>query len=567
MLSFFPSGQAKADSLHITPDFELTSLGRHTDVLFDASGRLTVSDVSSERYSSEFFRHDASNFNFGMTKSVIWLRFKLAGLQNGAKLPEVVLAVDKPDFPYVDLYVPLAKGGKPEYQLIRYGLYVHSRHNIIRYRHPVFELPSDVSSLRYCYLRIVPATAHKHVASIFRAYVGFKKEFMREAWLEIVFFGLLLGVLASMILYNSLLVFFLRSRAYLLYVIYVFFNFTYVFLKTGIDELLGFTRLDHGLMYSIVLSYIFGILFSQRFLSTKKYLPVLHKLLWGLVTIACLVVVLYWAGLPRISNTTMYVLGLLGPVTVIAAGFLRLHQGLSSAKYYLVAWIVLLGGASLYSLAGLGLLPSDLLTLNALVVGMALEAVLLSTAMGERIRVLRQEKWQLEKQERRLTELSITDELTGLYNRRWFTSRLSAELAHSRNLTLPLSLLVLDVDHFKQINDTHGHAAGDKVLAELGRQILRSIRATDIACRYGGEEFAVIMPGGDLAEAIDVANRLRRSFASLPIGIGSKTKFHATVSIGVAELRDDDDEERLFQRADEALYRAKQSGRNRVMKS
>ena len=189
------------------------------------------------------------------------------------------------------------------------------------------------------------------------------------------------------------------------------------------------------------------------------------------------------------------------------------------------------------SLVGLGVLPKKFFIFNFMAIGSMLEAVLLSTALGDRIRVLRQEKRELQKKERRLIELSITDELTGLFNKRWFSSKIQSEIRHSKRVSHPLSLIILDVDRFKDFNDTYGHAAGDKVLAKLGAIIIEGLREGDIGCRYGGEEFAVILPATDIDKAFGVAERLRRRFESSDIDIDSGKKVHSPSASGRASLR------------------------------
>jgi two-component system, cell cycle response regulator len=164
-------------------------------------------------------------------------------------------------------------------------------------------------------------------------------------------------------------------------------------------------------------------------------------------------------------------------------------------------------------------------------------------------------------------EMAITDALTGLSNRRYMESHLGTLIEQSAARGKPLAALVLDIDYFKAINDTHGHDAGDDVLRDFAMRIKRSIRGIDLACRYGGEEFVIIMPETDMAVAAMVAERLRRRIAADPFAIAQGTKhIPVTISIGIAGLRGrDDNAASLLKRADEALYRAKRDGRNRVV--
>jgi len=159
----------------------------------------------------------------------------------------------------------------------------------------------------------------------------------------------------------------------------------------------------------------------------------------------------------------------------------------------------------------------------------------------------------------RLEEQSRADPLTGLGNRRAFDESLAAELARARRAGGPLGLVMLDVDHFKRFNDRHGHQAGDDALVGVGRVLLAEARAEDRACRIGGEEFAVVLPGADEAAAAGVAERIRRGVEETP------GREPVTVSLGVASTAGDEDAGSLLARADARLYAAKAAGRNRVV--
>ncbi len=164
-------------------------------------------------------------------------------------------------------------------------------------------------------------------------------------------------------------------------------------------------------------------------------------------------------------------------------------------------------------------------------------------------------------------EMAITDALTGLFNRRYMESHLGTLIEQAAARGKPLVALVLDIDYFKAINDSHGHDAGDDVLRDFALRIKRSIRGIDLACRYGGEEFVIIMPETDMAVAAMVAERLRRRIAAEPFAIAQGPRqIPVTISIGIAGLRGKDDTAAtLLKRADQALYRAKRDGRNRVV--
>jgi two-component system, cell cycle response regulator len=164
-------------------------------------------------------------------------------------------------------------------------------------------------------------------------------------------------------------------------------------------------------------------------------------------------------------------------------------------------------------------------------------------------------------------EMAITDALTGLFNRRYMESHLSTLVEQAASRGKPLTVMVIDIDYFKAINDSHGHDAGDDVLRDFALRIKRSIRGIDLACRYGGEEFVLVMPETDMAVAAMVAERLRRRIAAEPFAIQQGSRVvPVTISIGIAALRDKDDSAAsVLKRADQALYRAKRDGRNRVV--
>ena len=162
-------------------------------------------------------------------------------------------------------------------------------------------------------------------------------------------------------------------------------------------------------------------------------------------------------------------------------------------------------------------------------------------------------------------EMAVTDALTGLYNRRYLETHLSNLVEHSANRGKALSVLTLDVDFFKAVNDTHGHDAGDRVLQELAGRIRSNIRNVDMACRVGGEEFVVVLPATAADIAMKIGERMRKSVATKPFNAGTSLPLNITISVGVAALDGGEDRvEDILKRADQALYRAKREGRNRV---
>lgn len=164
-------------------------------------------------------------------------------------------------------------------------------------------------------------------------------------------------------------------------------------------------------------------------------------------------------------------------------------------------------------------------------------------------------------------EMAITDQGTGLYNRHYMARHLATLVENAHKNAKPLAFMIIDLDHFKAVNDTYGHDAGDEVLKEFARRLASNVRGVDLACRYGGEEFVVVMPETDMSFACMVAERLRQDVADKPFELsGDSQAIDVTISVGVSTIENESDTgDDLLKRADQALYRAKRDGRNRVV--
>jgi diguanylate cyclase (GGDEF)-like protein len=203
------------------------------------------------------------------------------------------------------------------------------------------------------------------------------------------------------------------------------------------------------------------------------------------------------------------------------------------------------------------------LRLGAEVVRIPLDAEELMARMARRL----QERQRLQTLSARVTSLerlSITDGLTQVHNHRYFQDRLREEFRRAQRYDDPLSLILVDLDHFKSFNDEHGHQVGDVVLCDVAAALQRCVRETDLVARYGGEEFAVLLPRTPLAGALTVAERVWRELGSLRTG--PQRKLRVTASVGVSSFPHHavNSPDQLVLSADQALYRAKNEGRNRI---
>ena len=213
--------------------------------------------------------------------------------------------------------------------------------------------------------------------------------------------------------------------------------------------------------------------------------------------------------------------------------------------------------------------PFDMLELSARVKSM-LRLKMLQDALLVQNRELEEANRELAQKREELLELSRTDALTGLFNRRYFEERFAAEFARSDRYRSPLTCLMIDIDHFKRVNDTYGHPFGDKVLQAVAKVAAKTLRDVDMLARYGGEELIALLPETGPQEARQVGERVREGIAGLDLWWkspdGRKTKVQCTASLGLATfpVPSIDSAEALLRAADECLYAAKEAGRNRV---
>ncbi|MDX1632996.1 MAG: diguanylate cyclase [Marinobacter sp.] len=333
------------------------------------------------------------------------------------------------------------------------------------------------------------------------------------------------------------------------------------------------------------------VLFGRSFLEIGSDQPRLSRLLTLLAWISVVLLVLVFV-LPysrSIVYNTLFGIGVIGCLFV--AGLFRWRQGYAPAKWYIISWSLMVAGAGIYALAAFGYLGNFIareILMQAAIGGQVLllnyaivmrwrllnERLLavehsakheLEQRVGERTAQLRETMRALERANRQLAEMSTRDSLTGLHNRRHLDNLLPELCAESRRNGQPLTMVLMDADHFKQLNDTWGHGFGDDCLRRIAEVLNRHVRRPrDVIARFGGEEFAVMLPNTDLEGARHLANQILADMATTPLLAPDNATTHITLSAGAAELAPGEDEGSLFARADDALYRAKALGRNRT---
>lgn len=299
--------------------------------------------------------------------------------------------------------------------------------------------------------------------------------------------------------------------------------------------------------FNLVLSEIVGQLARKRTILTSDICEWLGKVLalssYIVVTIAALFTGnLYYASFFVIPIIMSSFLGhsrttKLGVISVLFALALQ-HTGI-------MYWSILINNQVAY-------VPSSLIMASCIACVLIISSVIINEAK------------QTNQKANILQSMATTDKLTGLMNRRYFDRRLTEEIARARRHTSNLSLAMFDVDHFKRINDTYGHTVGDLVLAEFGALVLDNTRESDISSRYGGEEFALILPETTQMEAYDLLERVRALVESYTF-VKDQTPVAATISVGIAQYDPEMTVKDFIEQADSCLYQAKQSGRNKVV--
>jgi diguanylate cyclase (GGDEF)-like protein len=400
------------------------------------------------------------------------------------------------------------------------------------------------------------------------------------------FLSFVLAILVAMALSNFVFFVALRDRAYLYYVGFIASLIAFVAVAQDLPyhvAWLAWTGVwtSHAGAITGSTMGVFSTLFCQRFVESARFAPRMHRVLTAL-TLAFVVVAVasLFAWHPSITvfrQSTNFLLLILAAAQFVV-GVIAWRRGSRAAGYFLLAWATPIVGTGLRAVGAAGIVPLTPLLVNAFLLSEALQALILSIGLADRTRELRRQRdrahglheqaeSRLRLEQLRHSELehrASVDPLTGVLNRGRCEAEFTAALTAANRSGSALAILFIDVDHFKQVNDTHGHVVGDLCLALVARRIRESL-GSDYECgRYGGEEFLVILPGATLDDACAIAERTRVHVGAEPIPAGA-ARVSVQVSIGVAEYRSGETAAALLDRADQALYAAKKNGRNRVM--
>ena len=596
------------------PDVEgRVALDAHVDVLEDPGGGLALDDVRMPEHAARFAPAGAGSLNFGYTRSAWWLRFSLPG--GAPPGEELLLEVAYPSIDRLELYVPEPlSGGEARYWARIAGDTLPWDAREVRHRNHVFRFPAPGPAGEHTYyLRAESRGVLTMPLTLWRP-AAFA-EHKRNAQLVL---GLFYGLALALVLYNLMLLFAVRDRVYLFYVLYATAFCTYLLSFDG----LGFQYLwprsvwaaNHVLALALSLTLMFGAQFSRTFLDMRRIAPRADAAMRGVV--AAGVALALFAGTGWVLDHG----GVLRAISVIAfaaaavatyAAVRALILGYRPARYFLLAWAALLAFIALGALRNFTLVPTNFATIYGLHIGFALDVLLLSFALGDRINLLRRERAsaevealaaqrllleatrdsereleqriaertaelnsvnerlraeasereglmaQLQAQEQHLRFMAQHDALTGLPNRLSMQQRLALAMELAKRNRKKLAVMLVDLDDFKTINDTRGHPAGDQALVQLAARLRTSVRGSDTVARYGGDEFVLL--AGELDRGEDAAMIAEKvaDMIQVPLAIEGGAA-QVSCSIGISVYPDDaETADGLIALADKAMYASK----------
>ena len=485
-----------------------------------------------------------------------WYRLRLTADWRARSAP--LLIIHNARFQPVTLYLPWNARGQTQYHA------QSDRDARFTRRALVFELPHDLRASQSLYLR-VPESAR---ATPFSVEIDPEEAYhVRDAgWARVMTF--FEAVQFTMILVGLTLWLALRERLYGFFVGYLVPQFLYLLVSTGDIYLLPGARwiepLGVRLLWFVAaLGTPFALSFIIEFCEMRRIAPRLARLLswlrwpWVVLTLTSLLPMAWHVGnslQPDVGNV-LFLLCAVAAITAVAAAWRR---GSTAAGIFLLAWMPQSVFTALRAAQVLLQLPLPGWLEFGLPAALALSSLVLTLGLGLSTLQTRRERDRARDEARR-------DALTGLPNRRALMARIAEALIDARQTHRPLSLIFLDLDHFKAINDRHGHLAGDACLRILAERAQSELRPADTLARWGGEEFVVLLPGAALDEASTIGERIRRRVEADPFVAGGEA-IAITVSLGISgySRTSIDSPEQLIEQADAALYRAKAEGRNRL---
>lgn len=385
-------------------------------------------------------------------------------------------------------------------------------------------------------------------------------------------YGLYFGILLALIFHNFVLYLNLRQRGHLLYVLAMMAVTGMMLLDSGLVAAHWLPAGWQGVGFRlnvvfVLLSYVLTAWFFQVFVHTHRYVPGFHKAVTvGIVLLALITLVLSVSPTPFVLPALLVVQPILVGylILLLVASLLAGIRGSTEGKIFFAAWLFVFIGSFVRLFMSLNLVARTDVLEHALYVGSVCEASILALGLSYRVRQLRERHAQALREQHKAARLSNLDPLTNAYNRRFLQNFLGNVLSESHADSLGRAVLILDLDNFKEVNDNHGHAAGDAILRHLVGRCQQVLRESDVLCRLGGDEFVIVLSDEGQRNGLEVARRLIDEIAQAPFRFEAESIF-ITSSIGVVtSISPKCTVGDILRMADQALYQAKQAGRNRA---
>lgn len=590
---------AKAETFAVESDKGQSALYPYVDFVEDRDHNLTF-DAVIALPENGWTHNKAEIFNKGYSESTWWLRVHLRNPSDG-KLNRF-LEISYPVLDYIDAYIVSSGTLQQQYKL---GDKYSFDKRPIEHRHFVLPLEWKSQETITVYLAVRSSSSIQVPLTLWEQH-----DFYNVDQTRTLIHGVYYGIMFVMIMYNLFVYLAVGDRNYLYYVMFVLCmplflaslnGFAFQYLWPNFTE-----WNDQSIIVALAGVVLFGSIFTYRFLELHKMHRLYRWIAVGLNLGALIIIGLSFYLSYSIMIHILIPFAALACIYALASGAMCWMRGGLSARYYTVAWSSLLSGGIILALNKFDVIPKNTFTEYATQIGSALEVILLSFALAERInqerrmrfnaqqdaltteRELRQAReealaiqkqatesleqrvkdrtHELEKLNQKLEELSATDQLTGLKNRRYLDNTLTEEFARCARYGHTLSVLLMDIDHFKRFNDTYGHLIGDECLKDVAHSVRKGLRwPSDRAARYGGEEFCVILPETEMEGALTVAERIRRNVELMNFMVKDQ-RVPVTVSVGLAVIKPQPHQkpELVLEYADSALYLSKEAGRNKV---
>jgi len=563
------------------------------EYLYDDSSSLTITDIQNR----EFSKTISSQFTEGYKYGNAWFKLEF---KNSSHNEDFILYFTESIWSELNLYSKQDSSWKIE----KNGLTIPLNKRDIKDNSPAFNIHIDTEKTSIFYVK-----GNTIASQIGEFQLFTKKEFFNPSRITIsewyITYAFVLFAFILLNLYN-----FLRTREviYAYYIGYVLVYIIFSFMHSGIYISFGFPNWQEGLHVLGQLTLFSLLLFSKEFLELRTTYPIMQKVFNYLAAISLIFALLLSQNISysTIASNIFFSSVL---ITIVFVAIKILKNGFSGAKYYLVALMLYLPSMAMMALNFNTILPNTDITRYLFLGGAFIEIFLFTLILTNRYMDVNSEKIEaqndlideknnneqrliseIEKQTNHLTQANkrltqqteelqeikkqltveaTTDMLSGLYNRRYFFEASTKSFYTAMRYKQNLSMLMLDIDNFKNVNDTYGHMVGDSVIRICSNILTKLSRESDILARYGGEEFIIILPETNLEEVLLLAERIRKETEHRDIDLNEDNIIHITISIGASQLNNEDDTsiENIIQRCDDALYSAKKSGRNRVHSS